>query len=60
MCIRDRPKPIRDKQYFNPFSKASTHANVVNGNIIRRYDEVLQSLKRQGVVKKILKKYGVN
>ena len=54
------PKAIRDKQYFNPFSKASTYPNVLNGKIIDRYDDALRSLKRKGVIKKILKKYGVN
>ncbi len=54
------PKAIRDKKYFNPFSKASTYPNVLNKKIIHRYDEVLRSLKRKGLIKKILKKYGVN
>ena len=54
------PKAIRDKQYFNPFSKASRYPNVLNGKIIRRYDEVLRALKKKGVIKKILKKYGVD
>lgn len=54
------PKAIRDKQYFNPFSKASTQPQVQNGNIIRRYDKILRSMKQKGLVKKILQKYGVN
>jgi polar amino acid transport system substrate-binding protein len=54
------PKAIRDKKYFNPFSKASSYPNVLNGKIARRYDEILRSFKKKGVIKKLLKKYGVH
>ncbi len=54
------PKPIRDKRYYNPFSKASTYPNISNGKIIRRYDEILKTLKKAGRVKEILKKYGID
>ncbi len=54
------PNPIRNKPYFHPFSKASNHPAVKNGTVIKRYDEMILKLKKNGFIKKVFQKYGIN
>ncbi|MBF0121431.1 MAG: ABC transporter substrate-binding protein [Desulfobacterales bacterium] len=37
------PKPIKDTEYYNPFSKASVYPGVQNGIIVKKYDEILSN-----------------
>ncbi|MCP4110306.1 MAG: hypothetical protein GY749_33085 [Desulfobacteraceae bacterium] len=53
------PKPIRNKPYYHPFSKASKHPAMKSGVLIKRYDEEIARLKKEGFIKKVLKKYGI-
>ncbi len=50
------PKPIKDKEYFNTFVKASNYPGLAD--IMVKYDEVLKQMKKDGTLTKILAKYG--
>lgn len=52
------PKPIVSKTYYNTFVKKSDYPNI---DVIRfQYDEVLKRMKKDGTLKKILSKYGMD
>lgn len=51
------PKPIKDKEYFNIFIKASTYPGLMD--IAQKYDVILKKMKQDGTLKKILAKYGI-
>lgn len=52
------PKPLKEKPYYNTFPKHSTYPGL--DNIIKQYDEILARMKKDGTLKKILAKYGIN
>jgi polar amino acid transport system substrate-binding protein len=51
------PKPIKDKDYFNTFVRASDYPGLTD--VAARYDEVLKQMKKDGSLAKILAKYGI-
>lgn len=51
------PKPIKDKEYFNTFVRASDYQGLKD--LAVRYDEVLRQMKKDGTLAKILAKYGI-
>ena len=51
------PKPIKDKPYYNTFVKKSDYPGL--GEIQKKYDEVLKQMKKDGTLKAILSKYGI-
>ncbi|OHD26795.1 MAG: hypothetical protein A2086_00875 [Spirochaetes bacterium GWD1_27_9] len=51
------PKPIKSKPYYNTFVKKSNYPNLAE--IIKKYDEILKEMKKDGTLKTILAKYGL-
>lgn len=51
------PKPIKSKPYYNTFVKKSDYPDLQG--IIKKYDEILKGMKKDGTLKKILSKYGL-
>ncbi len=51
------PKPIKDKPYYNTFTKKSDYPNI--DYIIIKYDEILKRMKIDGTLDELLKKYGL-
>lgn len=52
------PKPIKDKPYYNTFVKKSDYPGL--GDIQKKYDEILKQMKKDGTLKAILAKYGID
>ena len=50
-------KPLKTKPYYNVFSKASDYSGLKE--LIKKYDNELQKMKKNGSLDKILQKYGV-
>lgn len=53
------PKPLKEKKYFNTFVKKSDYPGIRDKKIIKRYDEVITSMKSSGDIKRIMQKYGI-
>ncbi|HOV13845.1 MAG TPA: transporter substrate-binding domain-containing protein [Spirochaetota bacterium] len=50
------PKPIKSEPYYNTFVRKSNYPDLLN--LIKRYDEVLTQMKKDGTLKQITEKYG--
>lgn len=51
------PRPIKDRPYYNTFVRASDYPGIEELPV--QYDAALRRLKEQGVVQRILRRYGV-
>lgn len=52
------PKPIKDREYYNTFVRASTYPGL--SEIARKYDEILREMKADGTLARILASYGID
>lgn len=52
------PKPLKSSFYYNTFVKKSTYPHM--DELIKKYDEILKEMKKDGTLKKILEKYGIS
>lgn len=50
------PKPLKEEDYYNTFIKKSEYPDL--DEIVKKYDLALQSMKMDGTLKAIFKKYG--